>query len=342
MSLSLFRNDSWSSVLRQTALLVGLIASTTLAIVPTASASDGIREISQTCAVATGCFTGDTPGFPVTITGAAGRSYRLTSDLQIAATTTTGIEISASDVELDLAGFSIRGPFVCSGNPAVCTPSSGSGAGIASSAPFEGVRVHDGSVVGMHTGISLGSGATLSEVRVRSNRLDGAKALGDARFDHVVAYQNGGTGLSIGGGSVVDCIAHGNGGGGIDLGSASAIAKGNAVRANGSTGIGGSGPALVSGNVATANGDGIVVGAGSEIVGNVASSNGRHGIGVDGESSVRSNTVRANTGFGLKADGTRNSYRGNTFSANVGGSVSASSPIADQGANACDGVASCP
>ena len=33
-------------------------------------AGDGVLEISQTCAIETGCFTGDTPGFPVTIASA--------------------------------------------------------------------------------------------------------------------------------------------------------------------------------------------------------------------------------------------------------------------------------
>ena len=35
-------------------------------------------EINQACALSTGCFSGDTAGFPVTIDGTAGPSYRLT------------------------------------------------------------------------------------------------------------------------------------------------------------------------------------------------------------------------------------------------------------------------
>jgi hypothetical protein len=41
-----------------------------------ALAVDGVREINQTCAVQMGCFVGDTAGFPVTIDGSAGKSYR--------------------------------------------------------------------------------------------------------------------------------------------------------------------------------------------------------------------------------------------------------------------------
>jgi hypothetical protein len=46
------------------------------------SASNGVAEISHACAVHTGCFAGDTAGYPVTITRAAGPSYTLTSDLR--------------------------------------------------------------------------------------------------------------------------------------------------------------------------------------------------------------------------------------------------------------------
>ena len=35
-------------------------------------AVDGVLEINHTCAVQTGCFSGDTPGYPVTITEARG------------------------------------------------------------------------------------------------------------------------------------------------------------------------------------------------------------------------------------------------------------------------------
>ena len=43
-------------------------------------AVDGVLEINQTCAVNTGCFSGDAAGFPVTIDGSAGLSYVLTAN----------------------------------------------------------------------------------------------------------------------------------------------------------------------------------------------------------------------------------------------------------------------
>ena len=90
-----------------------------------ALADDGVLEINQTCAVQTGCFPGDTPGFPVTIDGSAGRSYRLSGDLTIADANNDGIRVDADSISIDLNGFSIIGPGTCSGSPNVCTLTSG-------------------------------------------------------------------------------------------------------------------------------------------------------------------------------------------------------------------------
>ena len=59
--------------------LLPLIALLLLALAGPALAVDGVVEINQTCAVQTGCFSGDTAGYPVTITQPG--SYRLTSNL---------------------------------------------------------------------------------------------------------------------------------------------------------------------------------------------------------------------------------------------------------------------
>jgi hypothetical protein len=106
----------------QTLLLVLLLS---LLSAP-AFASDGVLEINQTCAVQTGCFPGDAPGYPITI--AAGGSYRLTSNLLYLGTGTDTIQLQASLITLDLGGFSIQGPSSCSfsGSGVLC---SGAGAG---------------------------------------------------------------------------------------------------------------------------------------------------------------------------------------------------------------------
>jgi hypothetical protein len=80
-----------------------------------ALAVDGVLEINQTCGVQTGCFAGDTAGFPVTIT--AGGSYRLTSNLVISNKDIDGILVIANSVSLDLNGFEISGPRKGPGSP---------------------------------------------------------------------------------------------------------------------------------------------------------------------------------------------------------------------------------
>jgi hypothetical protein len=74
-----------------------------LPIAEPALGTDGVLEINQACAVNTGCFAGDTAGFPVTI-GSPGR-YRLTGDLD--SSSSFGIQITAAHVSLDLNGFAI-------------------------------------------------------------------------------------------------------------------------------------------------------------------------------------------------------------------------------------------
>jgi hypothetical protein len=74
-----------------------------------AIAADGVIEINHACAT-TGCFSGDGPGYPVTISTEG--SYRLTSDLVVPAGT-NGIEIVPDNVSIDLNQFAIRGPLLC-------------------------------------------------------------------------------------------------------------------------------------------------------------------------------------------------------------------------------------
>jgi len=310
-------------------------------------AGDGVREINQTCAVQTGCFPGDSAGFPVLIGSlAGGRAFRLTSDLVLATATVDAIVIGVSDVDLDLAGFSIRGPVSCSGDPIVCTPATGSGAGVSSSGLSNGVAVHGGSVVGMGVGVSLGNRAVARELRVRSNRLEGVKALGDARIESVIAFQNGNTGISLQSGLVSGNVSQGNGKVGIFFSGSNgttATARNNVVRANETNGIQAGSTLLASGNVATLNaGDGIAGGIGSQIESNIASSNSGDGIQVAGESAILDNVVRVNSEFGLRATGNRLTYRGNAINGNVAGTVTLVAPAVNQGANACNGVASCP
>src|SRR5438067_8861679 len=74
-------------------------------------AVDGVVLINQNAALAGNVTPGDTPGFPVTISLPG--SYKLSSNLVVPDANTTAIEIVADDVKLDLNGFSIIGPTVC-------------------------------------------------------------------------------------------------------------------------------------------------------------------------------------------------------------------------------------
>jgi len=77
-------------------------------------AADGALEINQACALNGGCFSGDSAGFPVTIDGSAGKSYRLTGDLDLSsAPNLSGIIVTGANVTLDMGGFEIAGPITC-------------------------------------------------------------------------------------------------------------------------------------------------------------------------------------------------------------------------------------
>ncbi len=128
-------------------------------------ASDGLYQISETC-VGTGCFPGDSFDFPVTITEPG--SYQLTSDLEVAGINTTAIKVEADGVTIDLNGFEIRGPSICTYTTAGGTTCSaaGNGIGIDNSAGGR-LTVHNGRVTGMgFTGIraSNSSGTKSSHV----------------------------------------------------------------------------------------------------------------------------------------------------------------------------------
>src|SRR5918996_1689498 len=98
-----------------------------LALASSIWAIDGTVQINQSKANNGNVTAGDTPGFPVTISKSG--SYRLSSNLTVPNANTTAIEITTSDVTIDLNGFAILGPTVCeSGN---CAPT-GTGIGVLS------------------------------------------------------------------------------------------------------------------------------------------------------------------------------------------------------------------
>jgi len=191
-----------------------IITTTLLVLLATATqarAAEGAFEINQLC-VASGCFAGDDPGFPVEITR-SGR-YVLTSDLDVSAepsaASVTGVSIDVilgnASVTLDLNGFAIRGPVTCSGSPTVsaCTPSVGAGGGSGVSvAPLKTATIRNGTIFGMgRYGVHCRSASTctIQDVSVEQNADVGIRAefANIAVVENVVALRNGADGFFLG------------------------------------------------------------------------------------------------------------------------------------------------
>lgn len=304
---------------RPTRQILSIVAAgIALAATGSANASEGVLEINQTCAELTGCFAGDAPGLPVTISDFG--SYRLTSDLVTPDANTTAIVIGASQVTLDLGGFAIVRTD-CRFGP-TCSRSAGTGRGIDadfSSANGIGTRIHGGAIVGMgDDGIRTGPEATVEKVRVATN---------------------GGLGISVSVGSTVrDAVASDNGDEGIRTLRNSIVADSTA-NGNLDHGISVGFGSIVAGSTAADNaGDGIRASAGSAMLDNTAYENGGDGIEASSGSSVMRNTIRSNTGFGLRlaADA---GYRENILSSSTGGTVTGGVSLFS---NVCDGSTLCP
>jgi hypothetical protein len=181
-------------------------------------AVDGVILIDQSHALAGNVTPGDTPGFPVTISQPG--SYRLSGNLSVPDANTTAIEITADFVNLDLNGFSILGPVVCTSSPAIC-PAAGQGFGIhadrgsGQSGP-RGTRVFGGAIRGMgSTGIFItGPGSSVEKVVADSNAEGGILIAGDV-FQST-ATENGGN-FGIFATIVRECYVTDNHGIGIEL-----------------------------------------------------------------------------------------------------------------------------
>jgi hypothetical protein len=159
-------------------------------------------------------------------------SYRLCKTLKVPDANTTAIVVTASNVSIDLDGFSIIGPNECS-RWSGCT-AQGTGHGIKADSATN-VTVTNGTVRGVgNTGIHLGL---------------------DSRVEKVKAISNGYRGISVGTGSIVaNCIAISNGEwGGITAAEYSTIRE-NVVHGNLGTGINGGCVSTVIGNSSTSNG----------------------------------------------------------------------------------------
>jgi hypothetical protein len=212
-------------------------------------AVDGVVLISQSSALAGSVTPGDTPGFPVTISVPG--SYRLSSNLTAPDANTDAIDITASHVTIDLNGFSIIGPTVCSLNQNTCSPNNGSGVGISGYSNTSNIAVLNGDIHGMGS--------------------QGIILLGFGRVENVHVSSNGYAGISVGEGSKVSsCVVSNNGSDGISA-LPGAVISGNTTNHNRNDGIIALCPSLIEGNTANSNGVNIITtGSGCVLANNAA------------------------------------------------------------------------
>jgi len=188
-----------------------------LAFAASAGAVDGTIEINQAKVMAGS-------GFPYVIS-TANTSYRLTGSLSVPAGL-DGIDVNASNVTIDLNGFSITAP----GNPGITI--TGMNASFQSD-----VTVENGAVTGFAVGVKVGSVGIVRNIHADAN----------------------GAGISVGNNSVVaGCTANNStilGAWGIICSGGCAI-SGNTTNANNFYGIKCNGVGcLISGNTANSNGN---------------------------------------------------------------------------------------
>jgi hypothetical protein len=296
-----------------------------------AHATDGVIEINQAKIMANG-------GYPYVISQSG--SYRLTSDLTVPNANTDGIDITAGDVTIDLNGFTIAGPTVCTGTPVTSCAPVGTGNGIKIAKPLL-ATVRNGTISGM--GMSGIEGSVRAEnITARANGLMGFRnAWGNSAPESMMtncsSIGNGSTGYYLGG-TLHHCSAFGNGGSGAATATTTSFltVTNSSFANNGQSGVSGEGSILNS--TVSYNKVGGMFFSGS-IVGNYVTENGGYGIAtVDG--AVENNIVGGSTSYGLYCERIT-TMRGNVFNLNnssgqqtgtAGGAV-----LLNAGGNMCGG-----
>jgi hypothetical protein len=251
-------------------------------------AADGITLINQSTVLGAG-------GFPYKITQSG--SYKLTSNLIVPAGT-DGIDILADHVTLDLNGFGIIGPVVCTGvleEPTVC-PTGGAGDGVSAlsnqnNQPIS-AKVMNGSVRGMgRFGFFLqGAGSSVEGVAADSNGSTGIVVFGSVLASS--ATLNGASGILA---SIVrDCTAEQNVRDGIDLDGAGAVAIGNVALFNNGNGISAPNGSVVGNTMNLNKGFGLTGVCPSAIANNtiVSNSGGIMQLAQDGACQLANNAIR--------------------------------------------------
>jgi parallel beta-helix repeat protein len=282
-----------------------------------AFAADGVIEINQAIAqrgAVNGDLVADPAGFPVIITQPG--SYRLTGnlDVRVAADPQNvhGISVAVNDVSIDLNGFAIYGPTVCTGAPPAevlsCAPT-GSGIGINANLR-NNVSISGGVVNGAgRYGVLCGQSCRIERMHVENSGLHGISAADGSLIVGNTSRRNQSSGLGF------------TSQGGVTY-------RGNSAVENGGNGITPGGSDTIEGNTVRENrGQGISANPGCTVVGNTVRSNFGAGIAATTGSLVIDNTVYLNTGIGLSL-GAFVGYGRNAIYGNTGGEVSGGREIA--------------
>jgi Right handed beta helix region len=230
----------------------------------------------------------NTPGSPTTMfTISAPGSYYLTENITVPFLAgLAGIEISASDVTLDLGGFemSVIGP--------------GLTTAIIISTPvlppiLANVRVHNGTIVGWDAGITSGvDGVTIEDVDIRGCTSAGIAIAGNSIVRRCSSTGNGGSGI-VGGilnTRLIDCTFSFNGFDGVelDLAGTNSVLRRVTANSNAEQGILVGSSSILSECTANENGLGAVATPGD-------------GISVGFSSMVTECTTSGNFGSGITA-----------------------------------------
>jgi len=337
-----------------------IIFAACVGLAPAALAVDGVVEISQVGAIAGGVTPGDTAGYPVSLTTSG--SYVLTSNLTVTGTS-AAISIDADDVTVDLNGFTISGPVICSGSGSTlqCSTGASSGAGVQNNS-YARLTVRDGVIRGFFYGVVAGESARVERLTITDTLqdgiygLDGLIAVGNHvrnAADEGIEAQNRvqirdniiegctATGLVVANAAVVRGNTLSQNGAGMNTGLGAMISE-NSVTLSHSNGFGifAAGASTVSRNTVYANTDGgIITGDLSLVEQNSVTNNTGAGISVLPYSSVQRNLIANNTGIGLGI-AVQSSFRENTITNNTLGTTGGLG--IDMLGNSCDGATTCP
>jgi len=225
-----------------------------------AFAVDGVVLINQSTVTSSG-------GFPFKITQPG--SYRLSGNLTVPDTNTTAISITVDNVTLDLNGFSIIGPNVCTGTPVTSCTAGGLGNGVEGSK--NNITVMNGFVKGIgFYGIKLsGTGSYVEKVNVLFAAI-GIEITGHGTIAQCSASSTSGTGILAANATVRDSTAAYNGTDGIRV--ISGTVSSNTANDNGGNGISVACPSTVINNTANNNtaGNLNVSGSGCALANNAA------------------------------------------------------------------------